>query len=206
MKKLKKCIVKIDPVLILIIGAIVFGWSFAQETDATIKSVYKVFGIPTFLFILENILQKKQENNYYNIDLYMKEDIKDKMVWKLRTDNSKDDIVYLCIKNTGKIDIFSLYIKVIKHDGVIGYFRVCDMLNIDKECIVCVPYKRKTIKEIVITCGMQIESRTKKFNGIQSGNEGMFIFSNCEMLDAERYAVYHEKRFDEFEKLERFMI
>ena len=136
----------------------------------------------------------------------MKEKVEGAIVWKLRADNSQESITYLCIKNTGKIDIFSIYIKVIKNDGTIGWFHVPEMLNSEKECVVCVPYTQESIKEIVLSCGIQVECKTKKFNGIKSGNQNMTIFSNSELFDAEKYAIYHEKGFDAFERMERFFV
>lgn len=159
-----------------------------------------------FLVLLQNILIKKQENNYCNVDLYMKEKVEGEIVWKLRADNSQEHLTYLCIKNIGKIDIFSIYIKVIKNDGTIGWFHISEMLNVEKECVVCVPYTRESIKEIVFTCSVQTECKTKKFNGIKSGNEDMTIFSNSELFDFEKYAIYHEKGFDVFERMERFFV
>lgn len=206
MNRLKKWVVKLDTVWIIFICIVFLVFVSTLEMDASIKSIYTLLGIPVFLFILQNVMQKKQENNCYNVDLYMKENVENEIIWRLRTDNSQNDIAYLCIKNTGKIDIFSMYIKVTKNDGAIGWFQISEMLNIDKECVVCVPYRKENIKEIVLTCSVQTECRTKKFNGIQSGNQNMTIFSNSELLDAEKYAIYHEKGFDVFEKMERFLV
>lgn len=65
---------------------------------------------------------------------------------------------------------------------------------------------RESIKEIVLTCSVQTECKTKEFNGIKSGNEDMTIFSNSELFDSEKYAIYHEKGFDVFERMERFFL
>lgn len=34
----------------------------------------------------------------------------------------------------------------------------------------------------------------------------MTIFSNSELLESEKYAIYHEQGFDVFEKMERFLV
>jgi len=112
----------------------------------------------------------------------------------------------LCVKNTGKIDIFSLYVKVEKNDGAVGWFEVPEMLNVENECIICVPYKKENIKEITLTCNIPTECRTKKYNGLQSGNQKFAIFSNVVYYENEKYAIYHEKGFNVFERMERFFI
>lgn len=206
MKRLKQWFVKLDTIWIMLFALVILVYAYTREADASIKLYYTTFGIPIFLFLLQNALAKKQENNYCNIDLCMKEKIEDKMIWKLRNDDFQENTVYLCIRNTGKIDIFSIYIKVSKNDGGIGWFQIPEMLNTEKEYIVRVPYKKETIKEIVLSCSVQTECRTKKFNGIKSGNENMTIFSNSELLEAEKYAIYHEMGFDVFERMERFII
>ena len=66
------------------------------------------------------------------------------------------------------------------------------------------PNCKEDIDEIVITADLLTESRTKKFNGSKTGNENMYIFSNSEQLDSEKYALYKEKDFSEFKKLGRF--
>lgn len=206
MKKLKRCNIKLDSVWVMLICTIIVVWVSAHITDTSLKLCYTLLDIPILLFVLQNLMQKKQENNNFNIDLYMKKNIENSVIWRSRTENSQDDIAYLCINNIGKIDIFSIYIKVTKHDGTIGWFEVREMLNVNKECVVCIPYKIPNIKEIAISCSIQTETRTKKFNGIQSGNDNMIIFSNSELFDAEKNAIYHEKGFKVFERLERFMV
>lgn len=205
MKRLKKLNIKLG-ILCFIPISIFAVWVFTQGTDTASKLCYTVFYIPFLLFLMQNVIQKKQENDYFNIDLYMKKNVENSVIWKSRTDKSQEDIVYLCIKNTGKVDIFSMYIKVIKIDGEVGCFEVREMLNVNKECIICIPYIITNVKEIVVTCSIQMENKIKKFNGIQSGNDNMIIFSNSELFDTEKNAIYHENRFKVFEKLERFIV
>ena len=205
-KKLEKCFLKLDTIWIILGGLVFLIYAYVIEADASMKLFYTSIIIPFYWNLLQNILIKKQENNYCNVDLYMKEKVEDEIIWKLRADNSQENITYLCIKNTGKIDIFSIYIKVIKNDGTIGWFHIPEMLNAEKKCDVCVPYTKDSIKEIVLSCSVQTEYKTKKFNGIKSGNEDMTIFSNSELFDSEKYAIHHEKGFDVFERMERFFM
>jgi hypothetical protein len=206
MKRLKKWFMKLDDVWVMLLGLVFFVFASITITDASVRSFCTLTGIPIYLFLLQNVMLKKQENNYFNIDLFLKENIENEIVWKLRTDNSQDEKVYLSIKNTGEINIFSSYIKILKNDGAIGWFQVPEMLNVNKECVVCVPYKKESIREIVVTCSIQTESKTKKYNGLQSGKQNITIFSNVEMYEAEKYAIYHERGFDVFDKMERFWI
>lgn len=206
MRRIMKWVAKVDTVMIVAysFAFVVLVYASENNSNTTNKIFYTVYVFPVMLLLLENFLIKKQDNNYNNIDIYMKEKVGRKMVWKLRSDVSKNEKVFLVIKNTGKVDIFSMHIKIVNDDGVVGWFWIPDMLNTDQECIVRAPYKKENIKEVVITCNLQTESRTKKFNGIQSGNQKKTIFSNVEVYEREKYSVFHEKGFDVFEKLERF--
>ena len=205
-RKFEKWLSKRDYVWIVLAIITIYAILMEVETDGVIKIICSSVAFPVMFYLLQIAIKKKQENNYYNIDFYMIEDIEGKMIWKSRVDNSKDDIVHLVIKNTGRVDIFSLYIKVSKHDGTVGLFNYCEMLKTDEECIVRIPYKRECIKEIVISSTLLTESRTKKFNGTQSEHENMYIFSNVELFQEQKYAVNNEFRLHKFQKLERFWI
>ena len=206
MKRLKKWFGKLDVVIIMIIFWVVLGAIIFNAKDETVKSLLTLILLPFWSLLLQDAMMKKQENNNFNIDLTLKDEIQNEIVWKLRSDNSQEDIVYLCVKNTGKIDIFSLYVKVEKNDGAVGWFEVPEMLNVENECIICVPYKKENIKEITLTCNIPTECRTKKYNGLQSGNQKFAIFSNVVYYENEKYAIYHEKGFNVFERMERFFI
>ena len=141
MKRLKKWFGKLDVVIIMIIFWVVLGAIIVNAKDETVKSLLTLILLPFWSLLLQDAMMKKQENNNFNIDLTLKDEIQNEIVWKLRSDNSQEDIVYLCVKNTGKIDIFSLYVKVEKNDGAVGWFEVPEMLNVGNECIICVLYK-----------------------------------------------------------------
>ncbi|MCH5345415.1 MAG: hypothetical protein J1E64_15450 [Acetatifactor sp.] len=204
MKKIKKLVLKFDTVLIILIIVGFVAWLSVNKINETINLYLSIFVIPVLMSLLQNAIVKKQENNSYNIDVYLKNAVKDEIIWKSKIDNSINNIVYINIKNTGKIDIYCLHIKVSKYDGTVSWFEVDCMLNIGQVCIIQMPCHRETIKEIVVTSTMQTESRTNKFNGIQSSNNGIYIFSNMERFSQEKYAVFHEMGFEVFEKLERF--
>ncbi len=206
MKRLKRWISKLDAVKIMVIFSVILGVITICVNDEIIKLGSELIVLPIWFILLQNVMIKKQENNNFNIDLFLKDNIKNEIIWKLRSDNSQEDIVYLCVKNTGKIDIFSLYIKVEKNDGAVGRFEVPEMLNVEKECVILVPYKKENIKEITITCNIPTECRTKKYNGTQSGNQEFTIFSNVMYYEDEKDAIYNEEGFNVFDRLERFWI
>lgn len=204
MKKIIKWLCKQDTLGIIMVCIVGFIWLSGKETDTMLIMCYTVFAIPIFLFLLQNAMKQKLKNNFYNIDLSLSKEPTSEMIWKSRTDSSKDDIVYLNVKNNGKVDIFYLYIKVIKHDGTVGRYKVDEILPIDEIHTIRVSNKQELIKEIVISCGLQVDCRTKKFNGLQSEKDNVCIFSNSEKFDEKKYAVCHEKGAGEFEKMERF--
>ena len=99
-----------------------------------------------------------------------------------------------------------MYLKILKEDGKAEWYVINDKFNINEERMICIPDKIDEIKEVWISCGLQSECRTKKYNGIKSGNSDMIIFSNVEVLSDEKYAVVHEKGTDIFKKMERFVV
>lgn len=203
MKKILKWLQKIDVLVLTMLMLVFLICVSVYETDLIMKSCCTVFAIPVFLFLLQTAMKRKLENNSYNIDVYIIDNIQGEIVWNRRDDNANDG-VFLKIVNTGQIDIFSLYIKVKGDNGAVSRLQLTELLSVNKYFFVRVPYKREYIREIAITSKMQIDCRTKKFSGTQTGNGKEYIFSNIQNYDSEKHAVFHEDSNDKFEILERF--
>lgn len=206
MKKLNKWFIKMDMLLIMLVMIGLLVVVGCLETNPVLSSLISGFTIPLYYYLFQIMLQSRQKNNFFNIDINLLYGVENEIVWRSPSDIMTEDISYLRVNNIGKIDVFQLYLKIIKHDGAVGWFEIDEDLNTGSACILKIPYKIETIKEIDITCKMQAETRTRKFCGCQSRHGNEVIFSKIERYEGEKYAVYHEKGFDVFEKLERFWI
>lgn len=206
MKKVVDYLMKMDTYLIMFIVLIVCVVCSFIEKGLSGETILSLYGIPIFWYLFKISYEKKIENNGFDIDLQIKKEVCNTVLWKLPTDNSKKELSYICIKNTGCVNIFGFYFNVITHDNIKGCFRIDNMLPPNDECVIQLPYNRERIKEIVVSSSLQADNRTKIFNGTQSANEHICIFSNCERLTEEKHAVYHKNEIGEYERLERFLV
>lgn len=206
MKKINKWIVKQDTLVVIIVVTFILLIVAEIDTSVLIKNTCTIICIPILLYLVQNLVEVKRNNDAYNVDLYLKENNTCNIIWKCQTINYSEEITYVCIKNIGAVNIFPVYLKILKEDGKAEWYVINDKFNINEERMICIPDKIDEIKEVWISCGLQSECRTKKYNGIKSGNSDMIIFSNVEVLSDEKYAVVHEKGTDIFKKMERFVV
>ena len=83
MKRLKKWFGKLDVVIIMIIFWVVLGAIIVNAKDETVKSLLTLILLPFWSLLLQDAMMKKQENNNFNIDLTLKDEIQNEIVWKL---------------------------------------------------------------------------------------------------------------------------
>ncbi len=173
--------------------------------NVAVITLYSSVAIPMVYYMLQLSLIKKMENKDCNIDVVLKEKADEGIIWRVRTNSLTKNKTFLVFRNTGKLVMYELHIEVKTHDGLVGRYYVVEKLTPDNEHVVQVPFERGDIKEIITTYDLQIDNRTKVFNGTQSGNDDGYILSNIEIRDAEKNAIYHDIGFEAFEKLERFV-
>lgn len=147
--------------------------------------------------ILNNIADDRQNNILFDIEIYIEKQFHSGILWKIEDSTLQENLSYLNIVNTGDIKIHGLCLKVVKNDGTVGKYMVNEMVSNEKNINVQIPFKHESIKEIVVTCLLRTESRTKKFYGKISGNRERYIFSKTEKSIGEKLIL------SEFVKMER---
>lgn len=206
MKKIKNWFLNIDTLMLLLVMAMLLVVVYTLIDDVFVKAFYTIIGIPVALFLVQQVIMKRQTNVFYNIELYLKKQIDTGLVWKSLNSNPQEDICYLNIINTGKVDIFELYLRVATVDGSTGQYGIADLLNVQSEINICIPFKREKIKEVTVTCCFQTENKTKKFSGIQSGDNEKYIFAEVKKIEDKKQSVIYGTSYDVFEKMGRFLI
>lgn len=64
---------KIDKLFVMLVMSVVIVWIITKETDPILVNFFTLIVLPVLLTLMNGIIQKQQENNFYNIDLCMKE-------------------------------------------------------------------------------------------------------------------------------------
>ena len=207
MKKIKMWIVKINTIWFFFVGLIVTAIVLLINMEGEIdKLCVTTLFVPLMFYFFQIALQKRMNNDYCDIDLKMSKTVEQEIVWRVPRKKYDEGEGFLLVKNTGKVDIFSLYIKVTTKDSEVRWYMINEGLSIDDTHAINVPYEIGDITEVTISSWVSMESRTKKFYGTQSGNDDFSIFSRSEKFDSEKKSICHEQGFDIFEQLERFVI
>ena len=206
MKKIEKLILKLDVLTVVLIFAIFVVGVSVLEKDELVKACYSLVGVPTFIYLIQHTISRRQENVYYNIDVYIKKRMKSGIEWRLPNDIAGKHSSYVNIVNTSKVSALGIYIKIVKNDGTIAKFKVNELLNGGEEINLRVPIKRTNMKEIIITSMLMTEEKTKKFCGVQSGCDGKYIFSMTEKYNSKKNTVFYKDKKETFQNMERFMM
>lgn len=190
--------------IMLLLGG-VYACLSAVMPNEVMRTLYSAFGLPILMALIYRIMDGQLRNHFYNVDVLMSESAEGVILWKRRGDNSTEGH-YISVENTGSVDIFCVYVKLTLITGNVLRFHIPEKLKTEECFILYAPCKRTDIIEITITSAMQADSRTKKFSGLQTGKNGVFIFSQVESLSQEKYAIFNEVADKEIEKLERFWV
>lgn len=163
-----------------------------------------IFVIPFMFECVENLFQKKRENDLYNIECRIASDMKG-LIWKDFDNNSKQK-EYIIIKNTGETVIHKLCIHIVGKQNNSVIYDCDDMLFKDEEKIIEVPLEIDSIKEVWISSFLSPETRTKYFSNIIPAKDNEYIFANVRYYDGESKAIHNNYKSNTFIRLQRTFI
>ena len=204
MKRVEKWFQKQDTYMILYFMCVLIALIIGMLTNITLAGLCSVFILPFLMYLLQNVMEKKQMNRGADIDTYFIADSKQNdIIWKNSAISEMNQNSYLVVQNTGHVDIYEFFIKIKKIDGGVFLWRIEEHLLTNKKCIVKIPCDHKEICEIVISGDLLTESKTKRFYGKQSSNGEKTIFSSIENFEKEKDSIIHEHGIKNFVSLER---
>ena len=179
------------------LGIICFIFAYKEQNADWIA----VLVVPLLFSSVDALLQKKRENDLYNIDCWLEHNIKG-LIWKdSKCDNSNKG--YIVIQNTGETVSYKTYIEVIDEQNDVKLYCCDEMLYKDEKIIIEVPIKIKSIKEVWISSFLSPETRTKFFSEPTQAEDNQYIFSNVKHYDSEHKAVCRKYKNSEFCRLKR---
>lgn len=101
--------------------------------------------------------------------------------------------------------MFRVFIKIQNRDNVFYYLEIDEHLSKDQIFCIALPMNFKSVSHVTLTYSLQLEGKTKLFEGIQSGNEDKMILSKATEFDSLKKALYYKRKLKEFKMLERFI-
>lgn len=204
MNRIEKWVQKQDNYMILYFMCVLIAPIIGRLTNIALAGLYSVFILPFLMYLLQNVIEKKQMNRGADIDINFIADPKQNdIIWQEDKNSEMDQNSYLVIENTGHVDIYEFFIKIKKTDGGVFLWRIEEHLLTNKKCIVKIPCDHKEICEIVISGDLLTESKTKRFFNKQSSNGEKTIFSSIENFEKEKDSIIHEHGIKNFVQLER---
>lgn len=204
MNRIEKWVQKQDNYMILYFMCVLIAPIIGMLTNIALAGLYSVFILPFLMYLLQNVIEKKQMNRGADIDINFIADPKQNdIIWQEDKNSEMDQNSYFVIENTGHVDIYEFFIKIKKTDGGVFLWRIEEHLLTNKKCIVKIPCDHKEICEIVISGDLLTESKTKRFFNKQSSNGEKTIFSNIENFEKEKDSIIHEHGITNFVPLER---
>lgn len=204
MKRIKKWFQKQDIYVILYCLCVIISVLVGILKDVLFAGLCSVFILPFLMYLLQNIMEKKQNNRSADVDIYFIYKLKQsEVIWQNPLVSESNNKTYLVVENTGHIDIYEFFIKIEKTDGGIFWWRIEDHLLTNKKCIIKIPCDCSEISKIVISGDLLTESKTKQFFGKHSCNGEKIIFSKIKNNETEKDSIIYEHGISEFIQLER---
>lgn len=204
MKRIKKWFQKQETYEILCFTCICIVLIMIKFKNIILAGLFSVFILPYFMYLLQNVMEKKQMNRGADIDTYFIAASKQNdIIWKNLSISEMNQNSYLVIQNTGHVDIYEFFIMIKKINGDDFLWRIEEHLLTNKKCVVKIPCDHREICEIVISGDLLTESKTKRFYGKQSSNGKKTIFSSIEYCEKEKDSIIHEHGITNFIPLER---
>lgn len=161
------------------------------------QSAYRTLMIPAFIFLLKKILEKTVDNNEHNIDINLTDNCACEYVWKIENSTKDKDSSYINIINVGNINVYSLFVKVVDYKNVVNYYIVKEDLPSREKIFIMVPYCIADVKEVIVSCKIPSEYRTKRFYGVKSGDSDNTIFGKMERYELKNKAIIFDDSFED---------
>lgn len=195
-----------DRLLLIMIISMIFVYISNSETDIMTKNFLSMIVIPTYIYLLQIIMKASITNNDFNINMFLTDKVTDEIIWRTESEGDINKYSYLVIENLCEINIYTCYIKVTTFGNSVKYFIICEDLPKEKQFYIRVPYKSQDIKEVIISCEILGQCRTKSFYGIKSGDNEMTVFAKSDRLENEKMAIKNEKGFEKAETMIRYKV
>lgn len=196
MNKICKWLEKQDKtyiILLVLVGLTV--WNKLID-DTIMNIVFSTIMLPLFVWMFQIFMKKSINNNEFNIEVEMSKERQDKIIWKLENEEDKNDYSYIVVRNVGGINIYTLFFKIYDYKNIVNYYKITEALQVDDKIFVRVPYKLEEIKEVIVTCELPGEYRTKRFYGVKSGDEYNTIFGQRDMITIRKKAIVYDKEYE----------
>ena len=205
MKKIEKWIRKQETHMILLALLTLISLAAVYWLDDNIKLFYTIFAIPIMTFLLKEAYDQALINRGCDMNIQFEQKFdRQKSVWQEANMTQMDKSTYMTIENSGRVDIYEIFLKISKRDGGIYWYKIQEYLLADRSFVLKVPCDYREIREVVISGDVIAGSKTKRFSGSQSGNGEIVTFSKVINCEGEKESITHEHQIGEFVCLERF--